>query len=252
MSRSPLQDKHLSYVDYINDPTWQVFRIMAEFVDGFSFLATLQRTVTFFGSARLPETHPFYLKSQQLGRMLADRGFTIVTGGGPGIMEAANRGAFEAGAPSVGLNIQLPNEQRTNRFVTQSTSFNYFFSRKVMLDASAQAYIFFPGGFGTLDELFEILTLIQTGKMDPPFPPVFLVGAEFWQPLLDWMEQTMLHDYQTISPSDMETWVLTDDLDAVVDAICRHIEQKEKMPCVRDAIVPDRSQPPIAPIPPMA
>jgi uncharacterized protein (TIGR00730 family) len=238
MSKSPLQDKHFSYVDYINDPTWQVFKIMAEFVEGFSFLGTLRRTVTIFGSARIREGHPYYEAARNLGRLLAQRGFTVVTGGGPGIMEAANRGARENGSPSVGLNIQLPNEQRVNEYVSQSTSFEYFFSRKVMLDASAHAYIFMPGGFGTMDELFEVLTLKQTGKMAPPAPPVFLIGTKFWQPLISWLRGTMLEQLQTIAAGDLETWTLTDDLEMVCDQIEGHLEKKERAPDASTAIQP--------------
>jgi uncharacterized protein (TIGR00730 family) len=238
MSKSPLQDKHLSYVDYIHDPTWQIFKIMAEFVEGFSFLSNLRRTVTVFGSARLREDHPYYQEARKLGGLLAAKGFTVVTGGGPGIMEAANRGAHEAGAPSIGLNIQLPHEQRVNPYVTQSTSFQYFFSRKVMLDASAHAYIFMPGGLGTLDELFEILTLKQTGKMVPPAPPVFLVGTEFWTPLLDWIRTTMCENLKTISPGDMELWKVTDDLEWLAETITKHLDKKEHAPTADDALEP--------------
>jgi uncharacterized protein (TIGR00730 family) len=198
----------------MHDPNsaWRIFRIMAEFVEGFEFLSHYQRSVTFFGSARLAPTHPYYRKAFDLGRRLASSGYTIVTGGGPGIMQAGNQGAVAAGGTSVGLNIQLPNEQRTNPYVRFSHSFHYFFSRKVMLDFSADAYVFFPGGFGTLDEFFELVTLVQTGKQ-PRGVPILLIGTEFWEPLVGWMRTTMLERFQTIGPDDLDVWLLTDDVE---------------------------------------
>ena len=204
--------------DYQHDPTWRIFRIMSEFVEGFSFLARIQSSVTFFGSARLRETHPYYQKARDLGRLLAERGYTIVTGGGPGVMQAGNQGACDANGESVGLNIQLPHEQRTNPYVRQSITFHYFFSRKVMLDFSAEAYIFFPGGFGTLDEFFELVTLVQTGKVDS-MAPIVIVGSDYWQPLVAWIEDTLLTKFGTIAPEDMRIWTLTDDIDEVVRLI---------------------------------
>lgn len=201
-----------SEFDYQHDPTWRIFRIMSEFVEGFTFLARIQNSVTFFGSARLGETHPYYQKARELGRRLAERGYTIVTGGGPGVMQAGNQGACDAKGESVGLNIQLPHEQRTNPYVRQSVTFHYFFSRKVMLDFSAEAYIFFPGGFGTLDEFFELVTLVQTGKVSRD-TPIILIGSEYWSPLIAWFEATLLDGFKTISPQDVMLWRLTDDLD---------------------------------------
>ncbi len=200
--------------DFDRNPTWRIFRIMSEFVDGFSFLSTIPKSVTIFGSARLSEDHPFYQKARDLGSRLAGRGYAVVTGGGPGLMQAANEGAHDAGGNSIGLNIQLPHEQRMNPFVTHSMSFNYFFSRKVMLDFSAEAYIFFPGGFGTLDEFFEVITLIQSGKIERNVP-VILVGEEFWSPLIDWMKSAMLDRLHTIDATDLTIWTLTDDLDDI-------------------------------------
>ena len=217
MADGPIPDRFPERFDIEHNPTWRVFRIMAEFVDGFSFLANISHSVTVFGSARLPETSPYYQLARTLGQRLAEQGYTIVTGGGPGIMQAANQGAFEAGGNSVGLNIQLPREQRINPYVKESTSFHYFFSRKVMLDFSAEAYIFFPGGFGTLDEFFELLTLVQTGKMDSE--PVILVGRAYWEPLLAWIESELLHRLHTINADDMRIWTLTDDLDEVVQLV---------------------------------
>ncbi len=201
--------------DYEHNPTWRIFRIMSEFVDGFTFLARIQKSVTVFGSARMRETHPYYQLALELSSRLATMGYTIVTGGGPGVMQAANQGASEAGGNSIGLNIQLPNEQRINPFVKQSLSFNYFFSRKVMLDFSAEAYIFFPGGFGTLDEFFELITLVQTGKHERTVP-IIMMGREYWEPLTEWMREHMLLRLETIAPSDLEIWKVTDDIDEAI------------------------------------
>jgi uncharacterized protein (TIGR00730 family) len=212
-----------------NDPTWRIFRIMSEFVEGFSFLARIERSVTFFGSARLSENSRYYQMARELGHRLAARGYAIVTGGGPGIMQAGNQGAHEAGGSSIGLNIQLPTEQRTNPYVQQSMSFHYFFSRKVMLDFSAEAYIFFPGGFGTLDEFFELVTLVQTGKVDRT-QPIVMIGVEYWQPLVEWIRATLLERFHTISPHDLAIWTLTDDLDEAVriveDRVARRTQQR--------------------------
>lgn len=192
----------------MSDLTWRIFRIMSEFVEGFQFLSTTSREVSIFGSARLqPGTH-WYQVAEDLGRLLGEDGFTIVTGGGPGIMEASNKGAFESGAVSVGLNIQLPREQRTNAFVTHAHAFHYFFTRKVMLAASAQAYVYFPGGYGTLDELFEILTLIQTAKSEAV--PVVLVGHEYWDGLVNWLSKTVYEEFDTIHRGDLKIFQVVD------------------------------------------
>lgn len=219
MEASPLRHKHLGFFDIERDPNWRIFRIMAEFVDGFTFLAELRRTVTFFGSARLGEDHPYYQTARELSRRVAEHGYTVVTGGGPGIMEAANRGATEGGGMSVGLNIRLPFEEKANLYVKQSISFNYFFTRKTMLDYSALAYVFFPGGVGTCDELFTVLTLIQTGKMEPPAPPIILIGEDFWAPLDAWMRATMLERHHTIAAKDLNLYQITDDLDLAMRVI---------------------------------
>ena len=187
----------------MHEITWRIFRIMAEFVEGFQFLSEFSREVTIFGSARLPETHPWYQEARRLGQLLGECGYTTITGGGPGIMEAANRGAFERDGESVGINIQLPLEQRVNAYVKRSRGFHYFFTRKVMLAASAQAYVFFPGGFGTLDEMFEMITLIQTGKAARI--PIILVGKSFWRPLIDWVNDQMI-PHKLISPDDRKIY----------------------------------------------
>jgi uncharacterized protein (TIGR00730 family) len=204
--------------EFGHNPVWRILRIMSEFVEGFEFLANIEKSVTFFGSARLSETHPYYQLARQLAARLVQAGYTIVTGGGPGIMQAANQGAYEAGGNSVGLNIQLPAEQRINRYVKHGMSFHYFFSRKVMLDFSAEAYIFFPGGFGTLDEFFELITLAQTGKIDRTIP-IVLMGRSYWEPLVHWMKTVLLDGLQTIAPGDLDLWTLTDDLDEAVRVI---------------------------------
>lgn len=178
------------YSDFRSGASWRIFRIMAEFIEGFEFLADLKKEVTFFGSARTPSTDRWYKEARKLGKLLGQQGYTIITGGGPGIMEAGNRGAVEAGAVSVGLNIQLPQEQRVNRYVRRAKGFYYFFTRKVMLTVSAQAYVFFPGGFGTLDECMEILTLVQTKKMCRL--PIVLVGKEYWDGYFGWVRKAML------------------------------------------------------------
>ena len=203
-------EEHASspYTEIRSGASWRIFRIMSEFIEGFEFLADLKKEVTFFGSARVPSSHPYYAEARKLGRMLGKDGFTIITGGGPGIMEAGNRGAVEAGAVSVGLNIQLPSEQRINRYVRKSRAFYYFFTRKVMLTISAQAYVYFPGGFGTLDEFFEIITLVQTKKMTPI--PIVLVGKKYWDGIFSWVKYVDQDDLKlfTIVDTAEEAYVL--------------------------------------------
>jgi uncharacterized protein (TIGR00730 family) len=210
-----------------DNPSWRIFRIMSEFVEGFTFLAHIDRSVTLFGSARLDESHPYYQLARELGKRLASLGLTIVTGGGPGVMQAANQGACDVAGKSVGLNIQLPHEQRMNPYVRESMSFHYFFSRKVMLDFSAEAYIFFPGGFGTMDEFFELVTLRQTGKIDP-MVPVILIGRDYWEPLLAWMEETLLRKYHAIAEQDLNIWTLTDDLDVATELVVACMDRQRE------------------------
>lgn len=189
--------------------SWRIFRIMSEFVEGFDFLSKHTKTVTFFGSARCSFASEGYKAARKLGYLLGKEGFTIITGGAPGIMEAGNWGAYEAGAPSVGLNILLPHEERKNQYVKESIAFQHFFTRKVMLSAAAQAYVYFPGGFGTMDELFEIVTLIQTGKIANKVP-IVLVGKAFWQPMMDWILHTMWDENLFIDRHDIDLMQLVD------------------------------------------
>ncbi|NBS41810.1 TIGR00730 family Rossman fold protein, partial [bacterium] len=191
-----------------NEITWRIFRIMAEFVEGFQFLSEFSREVTIFGSARNAPTDRWYKEARKLGAMLADCGFTVITGGGPGIMEGANRGASEAGGRSVGINIELPREQRANPYITHGRGFHYFFSRKVMLAASAQAYVFFPGGYGTLDEFFEMVVLVQTGKAQKV--PMVCVGKAFWEPLEAFIRQVVQKEFNCVSPEELGLYKIVD------------------------------------------
>ncbi|MEN8375609.1 MAG: TIGR00730 family Rossman fold protein [Gemmatimonadota bacterium] len=194
---------------FVHTDTWRVFRIMGEFVEGFDTLAELGPAVSVFGSARTPEDHPMYATARATGAALADAGFAVITGGGPGIMEAANRGAVDQGGTSVGCNIELPFEQGANQFVRVSIDFRYFFVRKTMFVKYADGFIIFPGGFGTMDELFEALTLVQSGKISRAFP-VVLFGRAYWAPLLDWIRETMLPE-GNIRQADLDRLVCTDD-----------------------------------------
>lgn len=195
--------------DYDHNPSWRIFRIMAEFVDGFNFITKFSKSVTFFGSARFDETNQHYKAAQKLARLLSRAGYTIITGGGPGIMEAANKGAVEGKGQSVGLNIQLPYEQRMNPFVRNSMAFNYFFTRKVMLAFSAQAFVFFPGGYGTLDEFFELLTLRQTHKINPQIP-IILVGRDYWEPLSRFLKENAQKKHGTVDRDELRLFELAD------------------------------------------
>jgi uncharacterized protein (TIGR00730 family) len=203
------------------DP-WRVLRITSEFVEGFDALAGLGPGVTLFGSARIKPDSPEYQAAMKVARLLGQAGFAIITGGGPGIMEAANRGAVEAGAKSVGLNIELPFEQEINPYVDISVQFRYFFTRKTMLVKYSEAFVIFPGGFGTMDELFESLTLIQTGKIKNF--PVVLFGSSYWQGLLDWLKATMLKE-EKIGPEDLHLLLISDSPEEVRDMIVRAVNE---------------------------
>ena len=204
--------------------TWRLFRIISEFVDGFEAMGQIGPAVTVFGSARTAPDRPIYEQAVQCGRRLVETDFAVITGGGPGIMEAANKGAFEAGGVSVGLNISLPLEQRPNPFQTHSLTFRYFFVRKVNFVKYASGFIIFPGGFGTMDEFFESMTLIQTLKVEPF--PVICIGRKFWSGLLDWMRNVMLESYQNISPQDMDMFRLTDDVEEAVQIVRTCYDEK--------------------------
>src|SRR3989338_3438238 len=181
--------------------SWRIFRIMAEFVEGYQFLSGLKKEVTIFGSARLPANSKYYQIAEKLGHLLGKGGFTTITGGGPGIMEAANKGAFEAGGESAGINIQLPHEQRINQYVNKSVGFYYFFSRKVMLTLPANVFVFFPGGFGTFDEFFEVVDYMELGQMRKT--TVVLVGKEFWTPLLNFLNKKSSDEVNSVLKSDL-------------------------------------------------
>ena len=197
--------------------SWRVFRIMSEFVEGFELLRKYGLAASFFGSARLTPEDEYYQQSEQLAAKLSEYGFAIITGGGPGIMEAANVGAFRVGGKSIGFNIKLPMEQKLNPYVTESQDFNFFFSRKVMLAFASEVYIFFPGGFGTLDEFFEMITLIQTKKIARV--PIVLYGRDYWQPLIDFFKQDMLVKHKTISKEDLDLFQLVDSVDEAYEYI---------------------------------
>jgi hypothetical protein len=202
------------------DNSWRLFKILAEFVDGFETLSDLYPAVTIFGSARVKPGDETYEKTCRIAKNLALHGYNIITGGGPGVMEAGNKGAREGGAKSVGLNIELPLEQTPNPYATLKLDFQYFFVRKVMFVKYAQAYIGMPGGFGTMDEIFEALTLIQTRRIKPF--PVILVGTQYWTGLLEWIRNTLL-DSEYISPDDLDFVTLLDDPDEVVHTIKRYV-----------------------------
>ena len=194
---------------------WRIFRIMAEFVEGFETMARVPAAVSVFGSARTKPSEHYYQQAVAMGRALVKRNFAVITGGGPGIMEAANKGARDAGGISVGINISLPMEQKANPFQTLSLTHHYFFVRKVMFIKYSHAFICFPGGFGTMDELFESLTLIQTLKIDPF--PVILIGADFWTGLIDWLRESMLERFGTISGPDLNLFRIMDNVDEAAD-----------------------------------
>ena len=203
--------------------SWKIFQIMAEFVEGFEKLARIRPSVSIFGSARTSPDHAYYKLTEEIARGLSDAGFSVVSGGGPGIMEAANKGAHAGKSPSIGLNIQLPHEQTGNDYQDISLTFRHFFARKVMFVKYASAYIVLPGGFGTLDELAEILTLVQTGKTRRI--PIILVHSPFWNGLVDWLRESLVAE-KTIAAEDMDLFQVIDEPREVVEAIFSHYETR--------------------------
>lgn len=208
----------------LSNESWKIFQIMAEFVEGFQKLSGIRPSVSMFGSARARPGHPHYELGTKIARLVSDAGFSVVSGGGPGMMEAFNKGAHEGKSTSVGLNIQLPHEQVTNDYQDVSLYFRHFFSRKVMFVKYASAYIVLPGGFGTLDEMAEILTLTQTGKSRQI--PIILVVSEFWQGLIDWFRKTLVAE-GTISEHDMGLFKVVDEPQEVIDAIFDYYKDRD-------------------------
>jgi uncharacterized protein (TIGR00730 family) len=212
------------------DSAWRMFKIISEFAEGFDRMEQYGPCISIFGSARTPETNPYYKQTVKIAEKLVKAGYGIITGGGPGVMEAGNRGAQNAKGKSVGLHIVLPKEEGANKYVDHNRViiFRYFFARKVMFIKYAQAFIYMPGGFGTLDELFEVLTLVQTKKISPV--PIILVGKDYWGGLLDWIKSTMLHKEHNINAVDLDLFHITDDPDEVVKIIKAHYKKAELMP----------------------
>jgi len=211
--------------------SWRVFKIMSEFVDGFEQLTHIKPAVSMFGSARLKPDHPYYQQALEVARLLSDEGFSIISGGGPGIMEAANRGAFEGKSVSIGLNIELPKEQTPNPYQNVSLNFSHFFTRKVMFVKYAAAYVVCPGGFGTLDELAEMLTLRQTRKT--PEIPILLMNKTFWEPLLDWFQNTLCAE-DMIQQADFKLFKVVDTPQEVCDEITAFYAERDVQPTRED------------------
>jgi uncharacterized protein (TIGR00730 family) len=195
--------------DFRKTFSWRIFRIMAEFIEGFHFTADFKKAVGIFGSSRTSTKDHYYQEARKLAKLLVKSKFAVVTGGGPGIMEAANRGAFEAGGESVGINIQLPEGERRNEYIKNGISFHYFFTRKVMFSFACQVYVFFPGGFGTLDEFFEMITLVQTKKL-PKKVLIIAVGKEYWLPLFNWLEKELYQKRGAVNKKDLFVFQLVD------------------------------------------
>ena len=201
--------------------SWRIFKIMAEFIEGFDVIRHYGRAATFFGSARASLEDKMYVQAEELAGRLAKKGFAVITGGSSGIMQAANKGAFEAGGVSVGLNINLPEVQTYNNYLTDKFGFDHFFVRKVMLTYASEVYIYFPGGFGTLDEFFEIVTLVQSKKIRTV--PIILFGASYWNPLLSFIEKTLFQERTTIDENDMKLYTLVDSVDEAYDYIIENV-----------------------------
>jgi hypothetical protein len=221
---------------YTARESWRVFEIMAEFVEATERLSCIRPAVSIFGSARTPVDSPYYQLTEEIARLLSDAGFSVISGGGPGIMEAANKGAFHGKSPSVGLNIQLPHEQHTNRYQDISQTFRHFFARKVMFVKFATAYVVMPGGFGTLDELMEALTLVQTGKTRKI--PIILVHEPYWRGLVEWFKDTLVQE-GTIDAADMDLIQIINEPKDVVNAIFKYYETRgfEPSPAEREMLL---------------
>jgi len=214
-----MNDRQFVIDDFSIKESWRIFRIISEFVDGFEHLGDIYPAVSVFGSSTISEEHPVYKMGREVGRLLVEAGFSVVTGGGPGAMEAANRGAFEAKGKSVGLCIELPHEQAANPYTNVRLDFRYFFIRKVMFVKYAVAYVILPGGFGTLDELFEALTLIQTSRIKPF--PVIMLDKDYWKDLIGWIRKTVLTKHGMVDPEDMLLFQAVDDPQEAVALIKR-------------------------------
>jgi uncharacterized protein (TIGR00730 family) len=225
--------------DWVHTDPWRVMRIQSEFVEGFGLLAELPAAVSVFGSARTPREHPEYAAGMAIGAALAKAGFAVITGGGPGVMEAANRGASEAGGVSVGLGIELPFEQGLNEWVDLGVNFRYFFARKTMFVKYAQAFVIMPGGFGTLDEMFEALTLVQTNKVTRF--PVILYGTTYWQGLVDWIRNAMLAEGK-VGEADLGLLTVTDDVDEMVARIVGSAEARSDQAAAEGRAVAEGSR----------
>jgi uncharacterized protein (TIGR00730 family) len=227
MKLPPMQSPELMQ----SKESWRVFGIMSEFVSATERLRDIHPAVSIFGSARTPHDHPYYKLTEEIARLLSDAGFSVISGGGPGIMEAANKGAFYGKSSSVGLNIQLPHEQHNNPYQNISQTFHHFFTRKVMFVKFASAYVVMPGGFGTLDELMEALTLVQTGKTRRM--PIILVGSKFWGGMVEWFRASLLEE-QMIGPHDMDLIQVIDEPEQIVAAIFKHYETRGFEPSVAE------------------
>ena len=223
--------------NWLHTDPWRVLRIQTEFIEGFGALAELGRAVSVFGSARTAVDDPFYAKAEQIASRLADAGFAVITGGGPGVMEAANKGACETGGTSVGLGIELPFEAGLNRYVDMGINFRYFFARKTMFVKYSQGFVVLPGGFGTFDELFEALTLVQTQKVTSF--PIVLVGSDYWSGLVAWLRSTVMAE-GNINEGDLDMFQVLDDVDEVVEVMVRSQQQ-------RDSTAPGAGEKPVPP-----
>ncbi|MBL7799937.1 MAG: TIGR00730 family Rossman fold protein [Chitinophagales bacterium] len=225
-----MKQKKWSNKNHHADSSWRMFKIMAEFADGFDRMEQFGPCISIFGSARTKADNPYYKLTEKIAEKLAKEGYGVITGGGPGVMEAGNKGAKKGKGKSVGLHIILPHEEGANQYVDHNKifMFRYFFARKVMFIKYAQAFVYIPGGFGTMDELFEVLTLVQTKKIQPV--PIVLIGKSYWSGLLDWIKTTMLEKEHNINPADLNLFHVTDDPDEVVKIIKSHYKKADLKP----------------------